>query len=824
MAAILRMVDGMRGTRAFTISRAGTLDPNVRVIEQRAQSFSSSQAVKAGAALVVTRSEAGLRSFVLTDDLTGVDKQVLALAQAVAGRLESADDTPDLTAAPVVGRLTYRTTDASAHQTQAGLDLAEMSRQLANVMPDGAWVALAVRTPSKAEVRRWSRWLTFRMNTARPQHHSMSTHAVIASIWAGGASRSDVSMILDTVRANLPGFDLDAVPTFPSRGLEQAIPAVLGLIVLAATLFSNLPIPTVAGVGAAVLGLLAAVGVHTGVIPTTDSRLRAALTAGVLPVPPARLLPPAAPRRATTKRDNDGNVIDVPEREGAYPLHPATFKLGPALLAATVAPHAGAASGSQTTAVRPTPPRMTERIGPLFGTGGDGLPVHLSAVNIDSTVSLVGAAGSGKSSAVRHLAAWYMLERTRPCGDPTFPGAKNTLVVFMPKPDDANKVGAWAAALGDRMRLVEVAAPTGFAIDLFGVPGTIKDKALHVVSAMRYAFGADSIGVESQRSLTWVLTAAQAVTDQVAATAGLPTGKSVMFYAYILLAGQGDEKAVALAKAIETCLSSAQAALAKAHRDGDPAPVTDTVTNLELAHAELQVMFGAKTTPSQRAAFQKAPGNKVYALMNLEHWWSPARRKFSWEDVVTGHRAVLVMTGTTLAGDRMEAETEQAMASMLMFSLRDAIERRCAGWADQNRWVTIIADELSDLAGTSPEVLSWARDRGRSYGVRLVFATQRPGQLPPDVRTAFMSFSTLVAFKQDTGPVAAEIAADLAADGSDWTAADVLNLPEHHAIVRANVNFNRMSPFVVKPLFLEDDMTAFPATMGYPPYVTVTAA
>jgi len=1261
----------MRTVRAFTITRAGNLDPNVRVVEQRAQSFSTSQAAKQGASLIVSRDASGLRSHVVTPDISGADKQVLSLAQAVAGRLEPADELPDLTSAPSVGHLVYRPTDASVHSNQAGIDLAEMSRQLANVMPDDSWAGLSVRAARKGEVKRWSRWLCFRMNTPRPQHHSMNPHAAVVSVWAGGADRHQVEMILDTVRANLPGFDIDTHTEYTSRSMARAVPALFGVAVAAATILGYLPIANLYGIGAAVAGVLASAAVHLGFIPTADSKVRAALARGYLPVPAGRAMPPAAPRKATTRKDSDGNVVNVPEKEGAYPLAASTFKMGPALLAAMIAPHAGATSGVQTTAIRATPPTVTERIGPLLGAGDDGQPVHLSAVNIDSTVALVGAAGSGKalsletrvpvpvsehypsgwatvgtlregdlvfdrdgnptevigfsetfdgdcyrvefsdgqqvvadadhlwvagdmnrrigpgsdarrshsaqhrsnetarlvsvsrqlapgtflalsdiseitgigsdslrdfsktsgiawervlvrkgtrkaaaypaaelirayadhlstrawrtgkpvhqvittremseratrgaqgrprwkvpmsapvegnltslpvhpyvlgawlgdgtttspsitsadrevidsvetfghrftrmdskegstastyyfpslmgplrdlgftldgrrdtqtrkhipaaymraafeqrialiqgimdtdghiseqgscelsmadrglveqtrdvlrslgikvgpvrteashytingvrhpgsgkhritfttdlkvfrlrrkterlpqrgslrptqrynyiasiaptdsvpvrcvsvasptatflvegfipthnSSAVRHLAAWYMLERTRPCGDPTFPGRNNSMVVFIPKADDAAKVGAWARTLGDQMRRVEVANPDGIAIDLFGVPGTIKDKALHVVSAMRYAFGAESIGVESQRSLTWVLTAAQVVDDEVAATAGLPTGMSPMFYAYILLAGSGDEKAVGLSKAIESCLSVAQTRAAKAERDGNLDALSvlqDRVANLTLARDELQVMFGPKVTTSQRAAFQKAPGNKVYGLLNLEHWWSPRRRRFSWDQAITGHRSVLVMTGTTDAGHRMELETERAIASMLMFSLRDTIERNCSGWAEQDRWVTIVADELSDLAGASPEVLSWARDRGRSYGVRLVFATQRPGQLPPEIKTAFMSFSTLVAFKQDTGPVAAEIAADLAADGSDWSAADVLNLPEHHAIVRANVSFSRQPPFVCKPGFWEHDMGSFAAAQGYDTYPT----
>ena len=824
----------MSRTQTFAITRAGSLEQNATTITQRAESFALNDAVRSGVNLIVTRQGGAMQSLVVTPNREGADKAAMILAQAVAGRLEYDAEVPDINA-PVVGRLTYVTTDAIVHSTQAGVDPAETSRQLATVLGEGEWVGLSSRPPTKAETKAHSRWLSFRRGGGGAlTHHSIGKGATVVTIWAGAETKEAVESALSVVRATLPGFDLEAKTEYLRHSPYIFAPAGIGALAAGTAITGHLaqfaamlgglitgddftaPSLTVPGVVLGVVGVLATVAMFFGVVPTFFHRAVKALDQGTLPTPQRRATPPAKPRKATTRKDNEGNVYEVAAKDGDYPLHKSAFKMGATLLAAFIAPQAGAASGTNQTAVRATPPDMIERIGPVLGAADDGATVHLSSVGIDSSVALIGAPGSGKSSTVRHLAAWYMLERTRPSNLPNFPGQHNSLVVFVPKADDAAKMQAWAGALGERLHTVELGNPTGLAINMFGVPGTIAQKAEHVVDAMVYAFGESSIGFESQRTLKWVLTAAQVVDDEVAKTAGLEPGRSTIYYASVLLATYGDQQAVALAKAIDSAASTAENEVTRAEREGqDTTALRERMTRLKMATAELQPMFGPTVTNSQRAGFQKAPGNKVHLLMSLDHWWAPQRKAASWDSVLTKHRAVQILTGTTAQGHHVGAEIEKALSSMLMFTLQRAIERLCSGWAESNRWVTIVADELSDLAGASPEVLSWLRDRGRSYGVRLVFATQRPDQLPQEVKTAFMSFSTLIAFKQDTGPVAKAIADDLSADGSDWSGADVLNLPEHHAVVRANVRFNRQPAFVVKPLYAENQMQNFASMQGY---------
>lgn len=154
-----------------------------------------------------------------------------------------------------------------------------------------------------------------------------------------------------------------------------------------------------------------------------------------------------------------------------------------------------------------------------------------------------------------------------------------------------------------------------------------------------------------------------------------------------------------------------------------------------------------------------------------------------------------------------------------MYSLYEAIQRRCATSSDEKRCVSIFAYELSEIAGSSSDVIEWLKDEGRSYGVIPVFATQRAGQLNEQVRESVLGFGTILAYTQDVPNVMKQIVADLESDGSKWTSADVANLPPFEAIVHTRVGRARQAPFIVSLTNFESSMesyehiqTAAPAT------------
>src|SRR5699024_6046337 len=119
------------------------------------------------------------------------------------------------------------------------------------------------------------------------------------------------------------------------------------------------------------------------------------------------------------------------------------------------------------------------------------------------------------------------------------------------------------------------------------------------------------------------------------------------------------------------------------------------------------------------------------------------------------------------------------------------------------------------LSGSSPDVITWLRDSGRSYGVRPHFATQYLDQLEQEVRRAMLTYPVLVGFKQNSGPVAEQLVEDFCGDGTEWAKSDVLNLPLHHAIVRANVGHRRQPPFSFASAYYIDPGTGLPDTARF---------
>lgn len=215
-----------------------------------------------------------------------------------------------------------------------------------------------------------------------------------------------------------------------------------------------------------------------------------------------------------------------------------------------------------------------------------------------------------------------------------------------------------------------------------------------------------------------------------------------------------------------------------------------------------------------RRGLTEAPYSKIDSLLALEQWWSPSRRKVSWDMVLEGHRSIIINTGSSPTGAVLPDNVNQEISSLLMFSMQNAIKRVCSGWQEQGRYVSLFTDELSLLAGSSADVLSWIRDQGRSFDCRPFLATQRPEQLPGALRNNLLTYGTLVSFAQSDVSTAAEVAANMGAAG-EWSQDDVQHLEPYHVLVRSHVEQRRQSAFVVKLPNFEADMSSYPAQQGY---------
>lgn len=812
------MLPSMRtrtSTAAWRLERAGSMDPNPTTFTQRSGQFARLAGTLGSATLLVRRTDDGLASFVLLPDEPAAETAVMHLAAAVAASAKRLDEVPDLRGTGAVATAVANAEAPVAQESLQGVDPAEVARAMSIAIGDGEWAAVTLRSPTDAESRRHRRWLADRTGTARPTHHSMSPDATVISIRAGAADARSARVLLEQVRSSLPGFDMELrSSTAMSRAARITALMLGGLAVWAALRFgaAGIEAPWLPAAPWAVLGDVLgtlATSLATlwafGVLRAPGDSGREALLTGSFS--PARRRGALSPWRAP--RDRKGEDGTVRHVSASYPLAPEGFLVGPQIVTGLVAPHAGAASGETSTAARATPAALTRRIGPLVGMGADGAKVHLSAEDMLYGVGCLGRPGSGKSQLVRSLFAWSLLERLHPAHQHGFPGPAHGLVAFDSKADGAAMYDQWGTTLGQRPVVVEVADPASFGIDLFDVPGTVKDRATHFVNAMRYAFGEEAIGNRAYPALIQLFTGALAVTPAIAAQVpGVRHDGSPVYYAFVLAGGEGESAATALASEL----------IAEAVRTENAA---DPEAPLQLARKELVPLFSDRTPASRRTLLESAE-NKVRQLAAAEVWWTPARSKRSWARILTDHSVVVVNTGTTRSGLQIDDTLTDCLSAMLMYGLQSAIKRTCAGWEAQGKFTSIFADELALLAGSSPEVLVWLRNQGRSYGARPVFATQYPDQLNPEVRQALLSFSTLITFAQDNAQVAEQVASDAGVDGSAWTAADVVNLPRFNAILRTNVSQRRVTACTFSVPHFEADMSSFSLEQGYGDLTTLS--
>ncbi|WP_375000201.1 LAGLIDADG family homing endonuclease [Aeromicrobium sp. CTD01-1L150] len=429
---------------------------------------------------------------------------------------------------------------------------------------------------------------------------------------------------------------------------------------------------------------------------------------------------------------------------------------------------------------------------------GESVPMRCIQVEHPSNLYLTdGFVPTHNSQLVRSLFGWACLERTRSASPSAgFPGPHNALVAFESKGEGVPKYVAWAKATGDRTLVIDAGDPASYGLDVLDIPGGVGDRALFFTNALRYAFGDSAVGDRSFKSLTAAFTGSLAVGPEVATQVqGLDPNASPVTFAHTLLGGRGDQAGIDLHQAIVN----------EARRSGH----ADLV---EAADALANLYDG--TTPAQRRNLIESSENKTFQLSQLEQWWSPARPKVSWRRILTENRSVVINTGTSASGVVIDENLNQVISSILMFSLRNSIQRYCSTWFDENRSVSLFSDELKMLAGHSPEVMTWMRDQGRSYGLRQVLATQRPHQLEDQVRQALMDFETLISYRLNNDTAAAEMARAIGSS-DEWTAEDIKQLPQFTAAVRTSAGSTPMSPFTLAIDNFEADREGFADLQGY---------
>jgi len=798
-------------TQTYRLTRQGAAPPERELTLQRSKPFGAAVAgVTADercVTLLTVRDAAGLASYVVTPSGVGASHVVNALASAVGATATPVETLPDLDKTPEIGWLEARPYGSVSRDTQAGGDQTEVAILLSRIMRPGSWVAMTLRQPTRTELKRVRRWFGHRLHDPQT-HYTNDGEAVVASIIAGADSHEEVAGLLAQLAAVIPGFDVETTVPKPFFGPSPRVIALLTTVALVAV--GTTTHHWVDGLIAAAAALVAGVAVRLA--PThsrhTANALLDGLTTPQLPTPAQRALPPSAPSRKTKTvrtggRSESGGQSSttteskVIEHPGGYPLARSAFLFAPSMVVGVVSPHAGmAASGLADLADRSAPEALLFDIGPVvgFARSGDGedQPVHLDAAELFAGVAMYGIPGSGKTVAVQNLWAWNTLERVRPSGKPGHPGADNTLIAFENKGEGAATYQQWSESLGDHTVLVEVGDPASPAIDIGDPKLPAADRAQFIVSAMIYAFGEDAIGDRSAEVLSTVIPVALLCPPEVAKTTASSTAGPVSFIsiAHILLGGRGDEAGVAL--------NAAMAAYHAKMDDFDPHR-----HDLGLAFQSLEPLYGPKVTPSQRRTLAESSRNKIQLLNSVPHWWDPHRPRGTWGDILANRTSVIFNAGVTKKGAPVDERLTDVLAGMSAFALRDAIRQHCSGWLARGRSVTIFSDELALLVKSSAEVIEWLRDAGRSYGVRLVLATQRPEQLSANVRSALRGFGSTLWFQQSDPAIVQEAVSQLCLGGAEWSSADIGNLAKFHAILRATSAGRVQPPVHIRMAFWE---------------------
>lgn len=814
----------MARTTAYRLRRAGVMTDNPSTFTNGANAFASAFDQRTHATLLVKRSDQGLEGFLLSPE--GSDRDAQTLANVLSAKVEEVD-LPSLDTESV-GHLILQRKGATARETQAGIDPKNLSALLPSILSQrGSWVSVTFRRSTNQELRRQRAWLDNRMGTGSPTHHTSGMSPLVITVIAGSNDKATTRSILEQMASAMPGFDLTVRPATPTP-VTAAIPALGvavafsviagGLFAMTGSLFAAKYLSPII-----LIALAVALAKSRGWLPAKWLRLWRANTHTEFDKPGRwRGLRYKKPRSAVTipGKEKAG-------RDGDYPFAKNTFLVGASVIVGLVAPTAGALSGEKTAKSGAVPPALLDRVGPYIGQTTDG-PAFLSADDQKYGVSIIGRAGSGKTLLLRALFGWSMVDKVNP--DPTkgFPGKNNTLITFESKGDGVPAYRAWSEATGDPLIVVDFNSHDAYAIDMFDIPGSFADRAAFFVNAMVYAFEPGAIMDKSFTTLVNVFAAALAVDSDVLDLLAEPLDpdSGPMHFAYVMLGGLGDGANVELMSALIARANDlarlrpqyAEAINSGAYTDPDAEAAARTyVAKIDnFIGAAYGIRQYAELTPSARRGFTEAPVTKVAPLLGGagKSWWSASRRKVGWSTVLNSHQSVIINTGTSENGETVTERLGQQLSSMLMYTLKDSIARTCSGWEAQGRSVSIFSDELSLLAGNSPEVIAWLRDQGRSFGVRPFMATQRPAQLPDQVRRAFLNFATLISFSQDE-PATAQEVADNVSDGDDWTAADILHLPPYTAIVRAGFEFRRQTAFTVLVGNFEADRSTFAETQGY---------
>lgn len=467
----------------------------------------------------------------------------------------------------------------------------------------------------------------------------------------------------------------------------------------------------------------------------------------------------------------------VRKRINGYAFQRSSMPLPAGALAGVATP--SALSQASRTAKAAAPEALKGDGGPNLGRDGGDEMASLAPEALYGGVGILGEPGSGKSNLMHGLEHWGAAHA----------GPGDVLVAIESKGQDSLPV---LRRLIPSMLVIDVSDPSTPMIDLLG-PGTPMDRANNIADLMQRALGEGQVGQQSRiqlrDSVFVALTAlpAPSLARQCAAN-GVKAPSGWTGFASRLLASEGvsDARALGLAACAATDNPDVRAAVERLHGG------TNAAGRPAIPDGQLM----------QRLS---APMNKMDLLARAPEL-TARRPSVTWRQVVANHAILAVnigpaaKTGPDGAHAAMPDGTRRLVGALLFQSLRDEIERSCAGWQDSGRRVRLYIDELTDVSGGDDgregggsAAIRWLRERGRAYGVELVAGTQNPSQMDPSLLATFLGLMTLCCFTLRASKMAQTVADEM---GCDPQAIRSLNV--HDMAVRTvDRRLSALAPFVL---------------------------
>lgn len=687
-------------------------------------------------------------------------------------------------------------------------------------------LSIAVETIEPWESDRKRQWV------AVSQMSREGSWGSVGSLGPATARQSGVRMMRVRAVATAPSFDEAATlvtgfgeqlvgfsQTLGARKLDdvgRALPMSIGLWSLSLPWFVVGPAPV-----AAVLALMGGAmlfAARGGVVNLSRREVDANLDRGlVVGHIPKNMNPRWSLQGFVKSAFRDMNPTDASSKTaGARTANPhpkELFTIDSLQLAQLVGFPSGAhvAVEASSSVERPAPQAVMAASGLRPGTDPSGRAVWWAEADQYSNLVAFGEPGSGKTTVLMNL-WWSALVRRGQRRATAGSGPLSPLFWIETKGDGASRAQANARrALATDVGLVNAGAETGPRLDLVLWDDPARGAEL-LVEAMRYAFGEDDIAERSAGVLRGVFRIAIACPSEIAVALGWPGGRpNVMRLAYWLLGGDPADGRHTEARNRLIEAASGKRVASPGDNGGGLAEALGGPEDEAFATSEIGQAWRefARYMPPHMAKRDsdnlfESSRNKLEALLVARSMWEPApdRPAFSLADALVGGWAAILNFGPPGPAQRSFTRLlSQRLGAMTLFCLNDAIRVGCVGWQEMGRSVLIFSDEVRDLCGTGNEsardIIGEMADQGRSFGVRMFLATQRPDQLPGAPRRAILGFGCRLYFRLDELANAEAASLDLE---EEYSLREIRALGDGTAACRMKVMGNFQAAFTVKPL------------------------